>query len=58
VAGGATGAAVQELVAELPRYRANVAQMHNRAVFEVPQVLHGILQAQAKARAARHASPA
>jgi len=55
---GQVGAAVQELVAELPRYRANVAQMHNRAVFEVPQVLHGISQAQAKARAAPHASPA
>jgi len=55
---GQVGAAVQELVAELPRYRANAAQVHNRAVFEVPQVLHGILQAQATAGAARQASQA
>ena len=43
------GEAVQELVAELPRYRHNVAQMHNRAVFELPQILQGIVQAQAVA---------
>jgi hypothetical protein len=55
---GQVGEAVRELVANLPHYRANVAQVHNRAVFEVPQILHGILQAQASAIGARHSSPA
>jgi hypothetical protein len=55
---GQVGEAVQQLVADLPRYRANVAQVHNRAVFEVPQILHGILQSRAAARTARRSSPA
>jgi 1,2-diacylglycerol 3-beta-galactosyltransferase len=50
--------AVQQLLAGLPRYRDNVARLHNRAVFEVPQILHGIVQASAAARAARQRSPA
>ena len=52
------GEAVQALVAELPRYRHNVAQVHNRAVFELPQILQGILQAHAAARATPQPSPA
>ena len=36
-------AAVAALVADLPRYRANVQGMHNRAVFEVPEILAGVL---------------
>ena len=67
---GQVGQAVRELVAALPRYRSNVAQMHNRAVFEVPQILQGIVQgnmqgnspatpqAQAVAAALRQPSPA
>ena len=42
---GTVRAAVAELLADLPRYRNNVAQVHNRAVFELPQILHGILKA-------------
>ena len=41
--------AVQALQGELPRFRAAVRRQHNRAAFEVPQVLAGIL---AQARAA------
>ena len=37
------GAAVAELVADLPRYRANVQRMQNRAVFEVPEILAQVL---------------
>ncbi len=37
------GAAVAELVANLPGYRANVQRMHNRAVFEVPEILAQLL---------------
>jgi len=46
--------AVQALLADLPAYRARVAHIDNRAVFEVPQVLARIL---AGAHAA-HTSPA
>jgi 1,2-diacylglycerol 3-beta-galactosyltransferase len=37
------GAAVAELVVNLPSYRANVQRMHNRAVFEVPEILAQLL---------------
>ncbi len=54
--------AVQELVARLPQHRANVARLHNRAVFEVPQILQGIVQTQQPQQPPRHtervASPA
>jgi 1,2-diacylglycerol 3-beta-galactosyltransferase len=39
--------AVDELVARLPEMAARVACLDNRAVFEVPQILAGILDAQA-----------
>jgi hypothetical protein len=35
--------AVEELLRDLPRYRAAVAQIHNRAVFEIPEMLTKIL---------------
>jgi 1,2-diacylglycerol 3-beta-galactosyltransferase len=54
--------AVQDLVARLPQHRANVARLHNRAVFEVPQILQGIVQTQQPQQPPRHtervASPA
>ena len=31
--------AVKELLASLDQYRANVAQIENRAVFEIPEIL-------------------
>jgi UDP-N-acetylglucosamine:LPS N-acetylglucosamine transferase len=43
--------AVEELVRDLDRYRAATHQVHNRAVFEMPGILQGIL-AQAEARMA------
>ena len=39
------GPAVTQLLQQLPELRANVARLHNRAVFEVPQILDGILHA-------------
>ena len=36
-------AAVQQLVHDLPKYRAAVEQIHNRAVFEIPEILAKIL---------------
>jgi UDP-N-acetylglucosamine:LPS N-acetylglucosamine transferase len=41
--------AVEELVRDLDRYRAATHKVHNRAVFEMPGILQGIL-AQAEAR--------
>jgi hypothetical protein len=35
--------AVPQLLAELPAYTARVAALPNRAVFEVPELLAGIL---------------
>jgi hypothetical protein len=37
------GGAVEELLRDLPRYRAAVKQIHNRAVFEIPDMLKKIL---------------
>jgi UDP-N-acetylglucosamine:LPS N-acetylglucosamine transferase len=37
------GAAVEELLRDLPRYQAAVRQIHNRAVFEIPDILAKIL---------------
>lgn len=36
--------AVQQLLNDLPRFRANVGRQHNRALFEVPKLLDGILR--------------
>lgn len=47
--------AVQTLLADLPRYQAATRRMHNRAAFEVPQVLAQILHnAGQQARQAEH----
>ena len=35
--------AVEELLRDLPRYQAAVKQIHNRAVFEIPDMLAKIL---------------
>jgi hypothetical protein len=37
--------AVRELLDDLPRYRARVQAVRNRAVFEVPQILQDIVRA-------------
>ncbi|MEQ1947982.1 MAG: glycosyltransferase [Bryobacteraceae bacterium] len=37
------GQAVDQLLANLETYRANVAKIENRAVFEIPEMLEGIL---------------
>lgn len=42
---GAIAPAVQGLVADLPSYRTRVDRIHNHAVFELPEILRGILQA-------------
>ena len=39
------GSAVQSLLEKLERYRANVAKIENRAVFEIPEILAKILAA-------------
>jgi len=41
------GAAVDELLAGLPAFQARVRSVHNRAVFEVPQIVEQLLQARA-----------
>jgi hypothetical protein len=41
------GSAVQDLLRDLPRYRAAVKQIHNRAVFEIPEILNKILKVDA-----------
>ena len=38
------GAAVAETLVRLPELRANVGRVHNRAVFEVPQILERLLE--------------
>ena len=51
ISGHATIAdAVAETTRRLPELRERVAQLDNRAVFEVPEILAGILQAGAVAR--------
>jgi hypothetical protein len=39
--------AVQQLLESIDTYRANVAKIQNRAVFEIPEILHDILSRQA-----------
>lgn len=48
--------AVAALLDDLPRHRAAVAQLHNRAVFEVPAILEAIVAAAAAARGDRQLS--
>jgi 1,2-diacylglycerol 3-beta-galactosyltransferase len=36
--------AVERMLAGLDAFRASVEQIHNRAVFEIPEILHGILE--------------
>jgi hypothetical protein len=36
-------AAVREMLGSLDRFRANAARIHNRAVFEIPEILAGLL---------------
>ncbi len=51
--------AVDQLLADLPGYRARVAQLRNRAVFELPPLLESIvLQARAELNAAARGVPA
>jgi hypothetical protein len=44
------GGAVEQLLRDLPRYRAAVEQIHNRAVFEIPEMLEKILNSLANSR--------
>lgn len=37
------GAGVEEIVARLPEFRANVARIRNRAIFEIPDILDRIM---------------
>jgi UDP-N-acetylglucosamine:LPS N-acetylglucosamine transferase len=39
------GAGVEEIVARLPEFRANVARIRNRAIFEIPDILDTLLNA-------------
>lgn len=54
--------AVADLKLDLPRFQANARRMANRAVFEVPEILHRILEASSAAapprRVAHATSPA
>jgi 1,2-diacylglycerol 3-beta-galactosyltransferase len=52
-------AAVSVLTARMPEYRASVARIHNRAIYEIPEILKAILAAtplRPSSRAARHAA--
>ena len=46
----AIGEAVATLREQLPLLRASISRIHNRAVFEVPEILAGILDASRRAR--------
>ena len=37
-------AAVEQLLGSLDAFRSSVEQIHNRAVFEIPDILNGILE--------------
>ncbi len=50
------GPAVAALCAELPAYRARVARVDNRAVFEVPQTIDAVLSAARRSRSLALAS--
>ncbi len=45
------GPAVERLLGELGRYRGNVEKIHNRAVFEIPEILERVLETRAAAGA-------
>jgi UDP-N-acetylglucosamine:LPS N-acetylglucosamine transferase len=42
------GEGVQSMIARLPELRSSVARIHNRAVFEIPEILGRILQEERK----------
>jgi hypothetical protein len=44
----AVGEGVAQVVAELPEFRRRVAQIDNRAIFEIPEILAGILATDAQ----------
>ena len=48
--------AVDTLIEQLPAYRAGVARIHNRAIFEIPEILDRILH-QGRSNLAAHARP-
>jgi UDP-N-acetylglucosamine:LPS N-acetylglucosamine transferase len=48
--------AVRQLEGELDQFRAAIGQIHNRAVFEVPEILKGILNARSHRRQAVRSS--
>jgi hypothetical protein len=48
--------AVDTLIEHLPAYRAGVARIHNRAIFEIPEILDRILH-QGRSNLAAHARP-
>jgi hypothetical protein len=43
--------AVERMLAGLDAFRASVEQIHNRAVFEIPEILNGILEREPRASA-------
>ena len=50
--------AVDEVVGALPAFQARVRCMNNQAVFEIPHILHGVLQAHRAQQRLKSASPA
>ncbi len=49
--------ALDDVVCALPAFQARVRRMDNQAVFEIPHILNGILQAQSVQPGVRSASP-
>ncbi len=49
--------AVTDLTARLAEFRANTCRLDNRAVFEIPDILDGILETAEKGRRAWHDAP-
>jgi len=50
------GAAVEQVIRQLPELRANVCRLDNRAVFELPHILDGLLRGDAAAGPALRAN--
>jgi UDP-N-acetylglucosamine:LPS N-acetylglucosamine transferase len=48
---------VEDIIARLPEFRANVARIQNRAIFEIPEILDGLLR-EARASTAPYSRPA
>ena len=55
---GSVRKAVAEITRRLPEFRARVGRTDNRAVFEVPQILERILEANATAPRGQRRAPA